>query len=51
AELKLGGPFGSAAEAFAWMAAEEPRFGGLSYQLLGTRGMVLPAGRPAGVGA
>jgi NADH-quinone oxidoreductase subunit G len=51
AEMELGGPFGSAAEAFAWLAAEEPRFGGLSYDLLGTRGVVLPAGRPAGVGA
>ena len=51
AEMELGGPFGSAAEAFAWLAAEEPRFGGLSYDLLGTRGVVLPAGRSAGVGA
>ncbi len=50
-ELDMGGPFASAAEAFAWLAAEESRFGGLSYDLLGTRGTVLPAGRPAGVGA
>jgi len=39
AEMELGGPFGSAAEAFAWLAAEEPRFGGLSYDLLGARGV------------
>ncbi len=51
AELELGGPFASAAEAFAWLAAEEPRFGGLSYEALGTRGVMLPEGRPAGVGA
>ena len=51
AELELGGPFTSAAEAFAWLAAEEPRFGGLSYELLGTRGAVVPAGQPAGVSA
>ncbi len=51
AELELGGPFGSAAEAFAWLAAEESRFAGLSYESLGTRGAVLAEGRPAGVGA
>jgi len=51
AGLELGGPFASAAEAFHWLAAEEPRFGGLSYDRLGTRGAILPAGQPAGVGA
>ena len=51
AALKLGGPFGSAAEVFAWLAAETPAFAGLSYEVLGTGGAVLPAGRPTGVGA
>ena len=51
AELEVGGPFGSAAEAFAWLAAEHPSFAGLSYEILGTQGALLPAGQPAGVGA
>ncbi len=51
AGLGLGGPFGSAAEAFLWMAQEESAFSGLSYEVLGTRGAVLSTGRPAGVGA
>lgn len=51
AAFDLGGPFASAAEAFAMLAADSPGFEGLSYDVLGTRGVVLPAGRPAGVGA
>ena len=49
--LELGGPFDSAAEAFAWLAAESRGFAGLSYETLGTRGAVLAEARPAGVGA
>jgi NADH dehydrogenase/NADH:ubiquinone oxidoreductase subunit G len=51
AQLQMGGPFDAADEAFAWLAAEEDRFGGLSYRALGTQGVILPERRPAGVGA
>jgi predicted molibdopterin-dependent oxidoreductase YjgC len=51
AQLQLGGPFDAADEAFAWLAAEEGQFGGLSYGVLGTQGVILPAQRPAKVGA
>jgi NADH-quinone oxidoreductase subunit G len=51
AQLHLGGPFDAADEAFAWLAAEDGRFAGLSYDALGTRGVVLPEQRPAKVGA
>jgi predicted molibdopterin-dependent oxidoreductase YjgC len=51
AQLQLGGPFDAADEAFAWLAAEDGRFAGLSYDALGTRGVVLPEQRPAKVGA
>jgi NADH-quinone oxidoreductase subunit G len=51
AQLRLGGPFDAADEAFAWLAAEEDRFAGLSYEALGTRGVVLPEQRSAKVGA
>jgi len=51
AQLKLGGPFDAAAEAFAWLAAEEDRFRGLTYESLGTGGAVLPEQRSSRVGA
>ncbi len=51
AELGTGGPFGSASEAFAFLARQEPRFAGLSYEALGVGGVVLPQGQPAGVDA
>jgi NADH-quinone oxidoreductase subunit G len=51
AMLGQGGPFSSAAEVFDWLAREEAAFEGLSYDRLGTQGVVLPEGRRAGVGA
>ncbi len=51
AALGQGGPFLSASEVFDWLSREEAVFGGLSYDRLGTQGVVLPEGRPAGVGA
>jgi NADH-quinone oxidoreductase subunit G len=51
AELGGGGPFGSAADAFAFLAQEDARFAGLAYETLGVRGGVLPQAQPAGVGA
>ena len=50
-ELGAGGPFGSAAEVFAFLAQQDPRFAGLSYEALGVRGLVLPQEQPAGVSA
>jgi len=50
-ELGTGGPFGAAAEVFAWLAQEDPRFAGLSYDALGVGGAVLPQGEPAGAHA
>jgi NADH-quinone oxidoreductase subunit G len=50
-ELGTGGPFGSAAEVFTWLAQEEPGFAGLSYEAMGVGGVVLPQGQPAGVDA
>ena len=49
-ELGTGGPFGSAAEVFAFLAQEDAQFAGLSYDVLGVSGAVLPQGQPAGVG-
>jgi NADH-quinone oxidoreductase subunit G len=50
-EMGAGGRFGSAAEAFAWLAQEESAFAGLTHDALGAQGVVLSERRVAGATA